>query len=191
LTCSRESVTLATGPPRAAQKPKSKENDFPMADSSFDIVSSVNLQEVKNAIAQAMKEIQTRFDLKGSASTLELQGEEIALASVDEFKLKAVRDVLEERLVKRGVPLKALSYGDVDQALGATVRQRITLQKGIPTDKAREIVKLIKGAKLKVQAAIQGDQLRVSGKNRDDLQGVIRLLKGTDLGIDMQFTNYR
>jgi cyclic-di-GMP-binding protein len=162
-----------------------------MADSSFDIVSSVNLQEVKNAIAQAMKEIQTRFDLKGSASTLELQGEEIALASVDEFKLKAVRDVLEERLVKRGVPLKALSYGDVDQALGATVRQRITLQKGIPTDKAREIVKLIKGAKLKVQAAIQGDQLRVSGKNRDDLQGVIRLLKGTDLGIDMQFTNYR
>jgi uncharacterized protein YajQ (UPF0234 family) len=162
-----------------------------MADSSFDIVSSVNLQEVKNAIAQAMKEIQTRFDLKGSGSSVELQGEEIALASADEFKLKAVRDVLEERLVKRGVPLKALSYGSVDQALGATVRQRITLQKGIPTDKAREIVKLIKGSKLKVQAAIQGDQLRVSGKNRDDLQGVIRLLKGTDLGIDMQFTNYR
>jgi uncharacterized protein YajQ (UPF0234 family) len=162
-----------------------------MADSSFDIVSSVNLQEVKNAIAQAMKEIQTRFDLKASGSSVELQGEEIALASADEFKLKAVRDVLEERLVKRAVPLKALSYGNVDQALGATVRQRITLQKGIPTDKAREIVKLIKGSKLKVQAAIQGDQLRVSGKNRDDLQGVIRLLKGTDLGIDMQFTNYR
>jgi uncharacterized protein YajQ (UPF0234 family) len=162
-----------------------------MADSSFDIVSSVNLQEVKNAIAQAMKEIQTRFDLKGSGSSLELQGEEIAVASSDEFKLKAVRDVLEERLVKRGVPLKALTYGNVDQALGATVRQRITLQKGIPTDKAREIVKLIKGAKLKVQAAIQGDQLRVSGKNKDDLQGVIRLLKGIDLGIDMQFTNYR
>jgi uncharacterized protein YajQ (UPF0234 family) len=162
-----------------------------MADSSFDIVSSVNLQEVKNAIAQATKELQTRFDLKGSGSSAELQGEEIALASSDEFKLKAVRDVLEERLVKRGVPLKALSYGSVDQALGATVRQRITLQKGIPTDKAREIVKLIKGSKLKVQAAIQGDQLRVSGKNKDDLQGVIRLLKGTDLGIDMQFTNYR
>ncbi len=162
-----------------------------MADSSFDIVSSVNLQEVKNAIAQAMKEIQTRFDLKASGSSVELQGEEIALASADEFKLKAVRDVLEERLVKRGVPLKAMSYGNVDQALGATVRQRITLQKGIPTDKAREIVKLIKGSKLKVQTAIQGDQLRVSGKNRDDLQGVIRLLKSTDLGIDMQFTNYR
>ena len=162
-----------------------------MADSSFDIVSSVNLQEVKNAIAQATKEIQTRFDLKGSGSSVELQGEEIALASSDEFKLKAVRDVLEERLVKRGVPLKALSYGNVDQALGQTVRQRITLQKGIPTDKAREIVKLIKGSKLKVQAAIQGDQLRVSGKNKDDLQSVIRQLKGTDLGIDMQFTNYR
>jgi len=161
------------------------------ADSSFDIVCKVDLQEVKNAIQHSMKEIQTRFDLKGSGSSVELQGEEIALSSADEFKLKAVRDVLEERLVKRGVPLKALSYGNVDQALGATVRQRITLQKGIPTDKAREIVKLIKGSKLKVQAAIQGDQLRVSGKVRDDLQGVIRLLKGTDLGIDMQFTNYR
>jgi hypothetical protein len=162
-----------------------------MADSSFDIVSSVDLQEVKNAIAQAMKEIQTRFDLKGSGSTVDLQGEEILLASSDEFKLKAVRDVLEGRLVKRNVPLKALSFGTVEQALGGTVRQRVTLQKGIPTEKAREIVKLIKGAKLRVQAAIQGDQLRVSGKNRDDLQAVIRLLKDTDLGIDMQFTNYR
>jgi hypothetical protein len=162
-----------------------------MADSSFDIVSSVNLQEVKNAIAQATKEIQTRFDLKSTGSKVELQGEEIALASSDEFKLKAVREVLEERLVKRGVPLKALTYGNVDQALGQTVRQRITLQKGIPSEKAREIVKVIKGSKLKVQAAIQGDQLRVSGKDKDALQGVIRLLKGTDLGIDMQFTNYR
>jgi uncharacterized protein YajQ (UPF0234 family) len=162
-----------------------------MADSSFDIVSSVNLQEVKNAIAQATKEIETRFDLKGSGSSVELQGEEIVVASADEFKLEAVRDVLEERIVKRGVPLKALSYGSVDQALGATVRQRITLQKGIPAEKAREIVKLIKGSKLKVQAAIQGDQLRVSGKNKDDLQGVIRMLKAQDLGIDMQFTNYR
>ena len=162
-----------------------------MADSSFDIVSSVDLQEVKNAIAQAMKEILTRFDLKGTGSTVELQGEELALASADEFKLKAIRVVLEGRLVKRNVPLKALSYGTIDSALGGTVRQKITLQKGIPTEKAREIVKLIKGAKLKVQAAIQGDQLRVSGKNKDDLQGVIRLLKGADLGIDMQFTNYR
>ena len=162
-----------------------------MADSSFDIVSSVDLQEVKNAIAQAMKEIQTRFDLKGTSSTIELSGEELTLASSDEFKLKAVRDVLEGRLVKRSVPLKALTFGEVEKALGGTARQKITLQKGIPTDKAREIVKLIKGSKLKVQAAIQGDQLRVSGKNKDDLQGVIRLLKDTDLGIDMQFTNYR
>jgi hypothetical protein len=162
-----------------------------MAESSFDIVSSVDLQEVKNAIAQATKEIQTRFDLKTSGSSVELAGEEIFLASSDEYKLKAVREVLEGRLVKRSVPLKALSFGTVEHALGGTVRQRVTLQKGIPTEKAREIVKIVKGTKLKVQTAIQGDQLRVSGKNRDDLQAVIRMLKGTDLGIDMQFTNYR
>lgn len=162
-----------------------------MADSSFDIVSSVDLQEVKNAIAQAMKEVQTRFDLKASGSTIELLGEEIVLSSNDEFKLKAVRDVLEGRLVKRGVPLKALSFAEIDKALGGTVRQKVTLQKGIPSDKARELVKIIKGTKLKVQAAIQGDQLRVSGKNKDDLQSVMRTLRETDLGIDMQFTNYR
>jgi uncharacterized protein YajQ (UPF0234 family) len=151
----------------------------------------VDLQEVKNAIAQAMKEITTRFDLKGTSSEVVLTGEEIVITSSDEFKLKAVRDVLEERLVKRSVPLKALTYATVEKALGGTTRQKVSLQKGIPSDKAREIVKVIKGAKLKVQAAIQGDQVRVSGKNRDDLQAVIRLLKGTDLGIDMQFTNYR
>jgi uncharacterized protein YajQ (UPF0234 family) len=162
-----------------------------MADSSFDIVSSVDLQEVKNAIAQAMKEVQTRFDLKGSGSSIDLQGEEIVLASSDEFKLKAIRDVLEGRLVKRNVPLKALTFEEVEKALGGTTRQRVTMQKGIPTEKAREIVKLIKGTKLKVQAAIQGDQLRVSGKSKDDLQSLMQLLRGTDLGIDMQFTNRR
>ena len=162
-----------------------------MADSSFDIVSSVDLQEVKNAIAQATKEIQTRYDLKSSSSSVELTGEEILLASSDEFKLKAVREVLEGRLVKRNVPLKALTFETIEQALGGTVRQKVTLQKGIPTEKAREIVKVIKGSKLKVQAAIQGDQLRVSGKNKDDLQAVMQLLKSTDLGIDMQFTNRR
>jgi uncharacterized protein YajQ (UPF0234 family) len=162
-----------------------------MADSSFDVVSSVDLQEVKNAIAQAMKEITTRFDLKGTGSDVALNGEEITLATSDEFKLKAVRDVLEGRLVKRGVPLKALSFGDLEKALGGTVRQKVTLQKGIPTEKAREIVKIVKGMKVKVQAAIQADQVRISGKNRDDLQAVIRTLKETDLGIDMQFTNYR
>ena len=162
-----------------------------MADSSFDIVSKVDLQEVKNAIAQATKEIQTRFDLKGTGSSVDLAGEEIALASADEFKLKAVREVLEQRLVKRSVPLKAITWGEIDKALGGTVRQKASLQSGIPTEKAREIVKIIKGTKLKVQAAIQGDQLRVSGKSRDDLQSVMRLLRDTDLGIDMQFTNYR
>ena len=162
-----------------------------MAESSFDVVSSVDMQEMKNAIGQAMKEISTRFDLKGTGSNIELQAEQVVMTSNDEFKLKAVRDVFEGRLVKRGVPLKALSFGTVEKALGGTTRQAITLQKGIPSEKAREIVKIIKGSKLKVQAAIQGDQVRVSGKNRDDLQSVIRMLKDTDLGIDMQFTNYR
>jgi hypothetical protein len=162
-----------------------------MAESSFDVVSSVDLQEVRNAVAQAMKEITTRFDLKGSGSDVSLQGEELVLASADEFKLKAIRDVLETRLVKRNVPLKALSYGVVDKALGGTVRQKVSMQKGIPTDKAREIVKLVKNTKLKVQAAIQGDQVRISGKNKDDLQAVMKSLKAADFGIDMQFTNYR
>jgi len=162
-----------------------------LAESSFDVVSSVDLQEVKNAVAQAMKEIVTRFDLKGSRSDVALEGEGLELTSSDEFKLKAVRDVLEGRLVKRNVPLKALSFGTIEKAFGGTVRQKVALQKGIPSDKAREIVKVIKGTKLKLQASIQGDQVRVSGKNKDDLQSVIRLLKETDLGIDMQFTNFR
>ena len=162
-----------------------------MAESSFDIVSTVDLQEVKNAIAQAMKEITTRFDLKGTGSDVSLSGEELVLVSNDEFKMKAVRDILETRLVKRGVPLKALTFGEAEKALGGTVRQKVTMQKGIPSDKAREIVKLIKGTKLKVQAAIQGDQLRVSGKNKDDLQTVMQTLRGSNIGIDMQFTNYR
>jgi uncharacterized protein YajQ (UPF0234 family) len=162
-----------------------------MAEASFDVVSSVDLQEVKNAISQALKEIGTRYDLKGSQSDIVLTGEEITLTSQDDYKLKAVRDVLETKLVKRNVPLKALTYGTVEKALGQTARQKVTLQSGIPTDKAREIVKIIKGAKIKVQAAIQADQVRVTGKSRDDLQQVIKLLKETDLGIDMQFTNYR
>jgi uncharacterized protein YajQ (UPF0234 family) len=162
-----------------------------LAESSFDVVSSVDLQEVKNAIAQAMKEIMTRFDLKGSNSAIELQGGEILITSGDESKMKAVRDVLEERLVKRNVPLKALTFGDVEKALGQTARQKVTLQQGIPSDKAREIVKVVKQTKLKVQAAIQGDQVRISGKNKDDLQSVMQVLRNTDLGIDMQFTNRR
>ena len=162
-----------------------------MADSSFDIVSKVDLQEVKNAIAQATKELQTRFDLKGTGSAVDLAGEDLVLTSSDDFKLKAVREVLEQRLVKRSVPLKAITWGEIDKAFGGTVRQKASMQKGIPTEKAREIVKIIKGSKAKVQAAIQGDQLRVTGKNKDDLQSVMRLLRESDLGIDMQFTNYR
>jgi uncharacterized protein YajQ (UPF0234 family) len=162
-----------------------------MANSSFDIVSSVDLQEVRNAMGQAEKEIATRYDLKKTGSKLELSEDAIVVTAPDDYTLKAVREVLEGRLVKRSVPLKALTWGTVDQALGGTVRQRVDLQKGIPTEKTREIVKLIKGTKLKVQAAIQGDQLRVTGKSRDDLQAIIEMLRETDLGIDMQFTNYR
>ena len=162
-----------------------------MAESSFDVVSKVDLQEVKNAIGQAMKEIDTRYDLKGTGSKIELAGEEIVLTSADEFKIKAIRDVLETRLVKRNVPLKALTFGTVEMALGQTARQKVTLQKGIPTDEAREIVKLVKATKLKVQASIQSDQVRVTGKSRDDLQAVMQALKASNLGIDMQFTNYR
>ena len=163
-----------------------------MADNSFDIVSRIDLQEASNAIQQALKEIHTRFDLKDSKSTVELEGKEaIVLSSVDEYKLKAVNDVLQQRLVKRGVPLKGLTYGPVEPAAGSTVRQRIALQQGIPTEKAREIVKAIKDTKKKVQASIQGDTVRVSGKDRDTLQEIMAMLRQKDFGIDMQFTNYR
>jgi cyclic-di-GMP-binding protein len=159
---------------------------------SFDIVSKIDLQEVSNAIQQALKEIHTRFDLKDSKSNIELEGKEaIVLNSADEFKLKAVNEVFQQKLVRRGVPLKGLSYGAVEQAAGSTVRQRISMQQGIPIEKARDIVKLIKNSKKKVQAAIQGDLVRVSGKDRDTLQDIIATLRQQDFGIDMQFTNYR
>ena len=164
-----------------------------MTENSFDIVSKVDLQEVSNAIQNALKEVRTRFDLKDSKSNIVLEGKEndIILTSVDEYKLKAVNDILQSKLVKRGVPLKALTYGPVEPAAGSTARQRITMQQGIPTEKAREIVKVIKDSKKKVQAAIQGDTVRVSGKDRDTLQEIIALLRQRDFGIDMQFTNYR
>ena len=163
-----------------------------MAENSFDIVSRIDLQEVSNAIQQALKEIHTRFDLKDSKSSIALEGKDaIVLSSVDEYKLKAVNDVFQQRLVKRGVPLKGLSYGTVEPAAGSTVRQRISLQQGIPTEKARDIVKAIKDTKKKVQASIQGDTVRVSGKDRDALQEIIAMLRQHDFGIDMQFTNYR
>ena len=163
-----------------------------MPDNSFDIVSKIDLQEVSNAIQQAMKEIITRFDLKDSKSQIAMEGKDaIILHSADEFKLKAVNDIFQQKLVKRGVPLKGLTYGVVEPAAGSTAKQKITMQQGIPIEKAREIVKLVKDSKKKVQASIQGDLVRVSGKDRDTLQEIIALLKQRDFGIDMQFTNYR
>ncbi len=163
-----------------------------MPENSFDIVSKIDLQEVSNAIQQALKEVHTRFDLKDSKSDIKLEGSEaIVLSSMDEYKLKAVNDVLQQKLVRRGVPLKGLTYSAVEPAAGGTVRQRIVMQQGIPIEKAREIVKLIKNSKKKVQASIQGDLVRVSGKDRDVLQEIIALMRSSDFGIDMQFTNYR
>ncbi|MFN7946875.1 MAG: YajQ family cyclic di-GMP-binding protein [Blastocatellia bacterium] len=159
---------------------------------TFDIVSKIEHAEVVNAVNQALKEVGTRFDFKGSKSNIELEGHEaIILTSDDEYKLTALNDILQSKLVKRGVPLKGLTYGKVEQALGGTVRQRVTLQQGIPQEKAKEIVKFIKDTKLKVQASIQSDLVRVAGKDRDTLQEVIAALRGHDFGIDMQFTNYR
>ncbi len=162
-------------------------------DHSFDIVSKVDLQEVSNAIQQAMKEIGQRFDFKGSKSNIDLDNgkNQITLIGDDEYKLKAVTDILQSKLVKRGVSLKALNYGKIEPASGGTVRQIITLQQGIPTEKAKEIVKIIKETKLKVQAQIQQDQVRVVAKKIDDLQSLIKLLKEKDLGIHMEFVNYR
>lgn len=162
------------------------------AENSFDIVSKVDLQEVRNAIDQAIKEVRTRFDLKDSKSDIRLEGEDaIQLSSADEYKLQAVTEILRQKLVKRGVSLKALTFGTVEPAAGSSVRQKVSLQQGIAGEKAKEIVRIIKDSKKKVQASIQGDTVRVSGKDRDALQEIIALLRGRDLGIDMQFTNYR
>lgn len=161
-------------------------------DNSFDIVSKVDIQEARNAIEQAIKEVRARFDLKDSNSEIKLEGDEaIQLASADEYKLEAVKEILQQKLVKRGISLKALTYGKIEEATGSSVRQKITLQQGIPTEKAKEIVRLLKDSKKKAQASIQGDTVRVSSKDRDTLQEVIAMLKAKDLGIDMQFTNYR
>src|SRR4029434_1442131 len=159
---------------------------------TFDIVSQIDHAEVVNAVNQALKEVHTRFDFKGSKSDIELEGHEaIVLTSDDEYKLKSLNDILQTKLVKRSVPLKGLTYDRVESALGGTVRQRIALQQGIPQEKAKEIVKFIKDTKLKVQSSIQGDAVRFAGRDRDTLQAVIAALRDHDFGIDMQFTNYR
>jgi len=163
-----------------------------MPENTFDIVSKIDLQEVTNAIQHALKDIHTRFDLKDSKSSIELEGKDaIVLHSIDDYKLKAVNEILQQKLVKRGVSLKGLTYGPVEPAAGSTAKQKITLQQGIPIEKARDIVKLVKESKKKVQASIQGDLVRVSGKDRDSLQEIIAMLRQKDFGIDMQFTNYR
>jgi uncharacterized protein YajQ (UPF0234 family) len=164
-----------------------------MPDNSFDVVSQIDMPEVSNAVQQASKEIQQRFDLKDSRSSIEFneKDKKILLASSDDFKLKAVSEVLEQKLVKRKVPLKGLTYGTITPASGSSVRQEITLQAGIPIEKAKDIVKAIKDSKKKVQASIQGDLVRISGKDRDTLQDVMQFLRGSDFGIDMQFINFR
>ncbi|HSR52018.1 MAG TPA: YajQ family cyclic di-GMP-binding protein [Acidobacteriota bacterium] len=159
---------------------------------SFDVMSQVDVNEVRNAVQQALKEIGQRFDFKGSKSDIKLEDQDhLILISDDEFKLKQLIDVLEKKLVKRKVPLKALGYQRVEQAAGGTVRQRVDIQQGIPTEKCKEIVKHIKGMKLKVQSSIQGDTVRVSGRDRDTLQEVIAALKEKDFGVHMTFGNYR
>jgi len=162
-----------------------------MPDNSFDVVSKIDMQEVSNAIQQALKEIHTRFDLKDSKSSIELEKDAFVLHSADEYKLKAVNEILQQKLVKRGVSLKNLTYGAVEPAAGGTTKRHVTLQQGIAIEKAREIVKLVKDSKKRAQASIQGDLVRISGKDRDTLQEVIAMLRQRDFGIDLQFTNYR
>lgn len=161
------------------------------SENSFDIVSKIDLQEVDNAVNQASREISTRYDFKGSISSVVREGNTITVVGDDDYKLKSVIDILQTKLSKRGIPLNGLVYGKVEQASGGSLRQKIDIQQGIPQEKAKEIVKLIKNSKLKVQASVQGDQVRVSGKSRDDLQSIIAVLKNEDFGISMQFTNYR
>ncbi len=159
---------------------------------SFDVVSKVDIQEVRNGIDQAVKEVRARFDLKDSNSEIKLEDDKvIQLASADAYKLNAVKEILQQKLVKRGVSLKSLKFEKLEEAMGKSVRQKVTLQQGIPGEKAKEIVKLIKESKKKVQASIQGETVRITGKDRDTLQEAIALLRSHDFGLDLQFTNYR
>ncbi len=158
---------------------------------SFDIVSEVDRAEVMNAVNQCMKEVRQRFDFKDSKAAVVLEEKDLVLSAEDETKLRNMNDILQQKLVRRGVPLNAFSYGDAEPAAGGTVRQRAQIQQGIPQEKSKEIVRYIKDSKAKVQASIQGEMVRVSGKDRDTLQQVIASLKAKDFGINMQFTNYR
>ena len=179
FTCPRFDVILTTYHSYMAQQ------------NSFDIVSQVDRAEVTNAIHQTVKEVRQRFDFKGSNANVALEENDLVLSAEDETKLRNMNDIFQQKLVRRGVPLKALSYGTVEAAAGGTVRQRVQIQQGIPQERAKDIVKFIKDSKARVQASIQGDTVRVSGKDRDTLQQVIAGLKAKDFGINMQFTNYR
>ena len=161
------------------------------SEASFDIVSKVDMQEAKNAVDQAIKEMGTRFDLKDSGSKIEWEKEDLVISSRDNHKLASVIDILESKMVRRGIPLKNLDKKKIEVALGGTVRQRVIFKQGLTQEISKEIIREIKGSKQKVQPQIQGDSVRVSGKSRDDLQAVIALLKNKDFGIDLQFTNYR
>jgi cyclic-di-GMP-binding protein len=160
-------------------------------ENSFDIVSKTDYAEVTNALNQTTKEISQRFDFKGSKATVELQDKDLLMTAEDETKLRNMNDILQSKLVKRSVSLKALDYQKIEPAAGGTVRQVIKVQQGIPIEKAKEVVRFIKDAKFKVQASIQGESVRVSGKDRDTLQDVMAKLKAKDFGIDMKFDNYR
>jgi cyclic-di-GMP-binding protein len=161
------------------------------AENSFDIVCKIDMQEVTNALDQTRREVETRYDLKGTKNEITLDKQDIVLTCADDMKLKAVVDILQSKLHRRGVPLKALTYGSVEDAAGGAKRQKVTLQQGIPIEKAREIVRLVKDSKVKVQASISEDKVRVSGKNRDDLQKVIAMVREKDFGIAVSFDNYR
>jgi uncharacterized protein YajQ (UPF0234 family) len=160
-------------------------------DHSFDIVSKPNVQEIENAVQMAMKEISTRFDFKGSISRIEKEGENLKIIAEDEFKLKSVTSVLQDKLVKRHVPLKFFEYGKIEESLGGQIKQLVTVKKGIPQEKAKEITKLLKASGLKVQAQIQGEEVRVFAKKIDDLQSAIQKIKAANLPIELQFVNYR
>lgn len=158
---------------------------------SFDVVSQVDRQEVDNAVNQTRKEVSQRYDFKGTKTEITLEEDRIQVVSDDDFKVKAVVDILQSKLVRRSVPLKALVYGTIEPAGGGLAKQSITVQQGIATEKARQIVKIVKDSKIKVQSQIQGDQVRISGKKRDDLQAAIQLLKAQDLDLPLQFINFR
>ena len=169
----------------------SKEGRLLASNCSFDVVSEVDLQEVDNAINQAKKEIGQRYDFKGSKAQIQLDKDEIKITAEDDFRIKNIVDIIQDKMVKRKVPLKSLDYGKIEPASGGMVKQQISVKRGISKEKGKDVVAAIKNSKLKVQSQIMDDQVRVTGKNKDDLQLVIQLLKSKDFGVELQFVNFR